>query len=163
VSGNYFSVLGLDPALGRFFTPNEATRPGGEPVVVISDGFWRTRFAAAPNIVGQTVRVNGSDLTILGVAPPKFQGTVTGIDFDLWLPATMAPVIFPGSKELDDRSSRGYAVMGRLTPSSTRAEGTAADADRRVGDLAGDHAAAVARCLCEHREPDSGAVGDETT
>ena len=122
VSGNYFSVLGLEPALGRFFTPTEATRPGGDPVVVISDGFWRTRFAAAPNIVGQTVRVNGSDLTILGVAPPKFQGTVTMVDFDLWIPATMAPVLFAGSKELDDRSARGYAVMGHLEPNVTREE-----------------------------------------
>jgi predicted permease len=122
VSGNYFSVLGLEPALGRFFTPSEATRPGGESVVVISDGFWRTRFAAARDIVGHTVRVNGSDLTILGVAPPKFQGTVTMVDFDLWIPATMAPVLFTGSRELDDRGTRGYAVMGHLKPNVSRDE-----------------------------------------
>jgi predicted permease len=123
VSGNYFTALGLDPVLGRFFTRDEATRPGSEPVVVVSDGFWRTRLAGSASVVGQTLRVNNADLTIVGVAPPKFQGTVTGIDFDLWVPATMAPVMFPGSRELEDRGTRGYAVMGHLKPNVTRDEG----------------------------------------
>jgi hypothetical protein len=91
VSANYFSGLGLEPALGRFMTADEVTRPGSEPVVVISDGFWKTRFASDPSVVGRTVRVNNQSLTIIGVAPKKFQGTVTMIDFDLWVPATMAP------------------------------------------------------------------------
>ncbi|HEU4785945.1 MAG TPA: ABC transporter permease, partial [Gemmatimonadaceae bacterium] len=120
VSGNYFTALGLEPALGRFPTPDEVSRPGSEPVVVISDGFWKTRLAGASDVVGRRVRVNEQDLTIIGVAPPKFQGTVTMIDFDLWVPATMAPVLFPGSKELDDRGSRGYAMMGRLKPNVSR-------------------------------------------
>ncbi|MDF2774600.1 MAG: permease, partial [Geminicoccaceae bacterium] len=69
VSGNYFSALGLEPALGRFFTPNEAARPGGDPVVVVSDGFWRTRLADVANPVGHTLRVNDRELTVVGVAP----------------------------------------------------------------------------------------------
>jgi predicted permease len=120
VSGNYFSVLGLEPALGRFLTPDEVSRPGTEPVVVISDGFWKTHFASDPTIVGKLLRVNDQNLTIVGVAPPKFQGTVTMVDFDLWAPATMGPVLFPGSRELDERSSRGYAVMGHLKNGVTR-------------------------------------------
>ena len=122
VSGNYFSALGLEPSLGRFPTPDEVTRPGSEPVVVISDGFWRTRLGGAPGVVGQRIRVNEQDLTVIGVAPPKFQGTVTMIDFDLWIPATMAPVLFLGSKELDDRASRGYSMMARLKPNATSAQ-----------------------------------------
>ena len=120
VSANYFSALGLEPALGRFPTPNEVARPGSEPVVVISDGFWKTRFAAVLDVVGQRLRVNDQDLTVIGVAPPKFQGTVTMIDFDLWIPATMAPVLFPGSRELDERGTRGYSLIGRLAPNVSR-------------------------------------------
>jgi predicted permease len=134
VSGNYFSVLGLEPSLGRFPTPDEVTRPGSEPVVVISDGYWKTRLAGAPDVVGRRIRVNEQDLTIIGVAPPKFQGTVTMIDFDLWIPATMAPVLFPGSRELDDRGSRGYAMMGRLKPNVTR-EQAKRDADAAMAEL----------------------------
>ena len=120
VSGNYFSALGLDPALGRFPTPDEVSRPGTEPVVVISHGFWRTRLGDVANPVGRTLRINDRELTIIGVAPPRFQGTVTGVDFDLWIPATMAPALLAGSRELEDRGSRGYALIGRLAPNVTR-------------------------------------------
>ena len=134
VSANYFKVLGLEPALGRFLTADEVTRPGSEPVVVISHGFWRTRFASDPTIVGRTIRVNDQSLTIVGVAPPKFQGTVTMVDFDLWVPATMAPVLFAGSRELEDRGSRGYAVMGQLKPNATRDEAQR-DVEAVMGEL----------------------------
>jgi predicted permease len=134
VSANYFPVLGLEPALGRFLTADEVTRPGSEPVLVISHGFWRTRFASDPTIVGRTVRVNDQSLTIVGVAPPKFQGTVTMVDFDLWVPATMAPVLFAGSRELEDRGSRGYAVMGQLRPNATR-DDAQRDVEAVMGEL----------------------------
>src|SRR5205085_4783108 len=100
----------------------EVARPGGEPVVVISDGFWKTRFAGAADVVGRRLRVNDQELTVIGVAPPRFQGTVTMIDFDLWVPATMAPVLFPGSTELEDRGARGYSINGRLRPNVTHAQ-----------------------------------------
>ena len=135
VSGNYFRVLGLDPALGRFFTPDEATQAGSAAVAVISDGFWHTRFAGVANPVGRTIRVNDRELTVIGVAPPRFQGTVTGMDFDLWVPATLAPELFVGSRELEDRSLRGYAVMGRLRPNATRAQAQR-DADAAMQSLA---------------------------
>ena len=135
VSGNYFPALGLEPALGRFPTADEVTRPGSEPVVVISDGYWRTRLAGAAGVIGQRIRVNDQDLTIIGVAPPKFQGTVTMIDLDLWVPATMAPVLFPGSRELDDRGSRGYAMMGRLAPNVAR-ETAQREANATMAELA---------------------------
>ncbi len=122
VSGNYFSALGLHPALGRFFRPDEVAQPGGEPVVVISHAYWQSRFAGAPTAVGQVVRVNSRALTIVGVAPQGFQGTVLRLKFDLWLPATMAQVLLNGSRELDQRSARGYTATGLLRPGTTRAQ-----------------------------------------
>ena len=114
VSDNYFSGLGLRPARGRFFNPSDVSRPGGEPVVVISHDFWQSRLASEPSVIGQLLRVNGQDLTIVGITPEGFQGTVLGLQFDLWVPATMAPVVLSGSRELEDRSIRGYYIMGRL-------------------------------------------------
>jgi hypothetical protein len=88
VSGNYFTVLGLQPARGRFFRPDEAATPGGEPVAVISHEYWQSHLAGAPTAVGQMIRVNGRDITIVGVAPQGFQGTVLRLKFDLWLGRT---------------------------------------------------------------------------
>jgi predicted permease len=119
ISDNYFSALAVKPALGRFLRRDEVTRPGAEPVAVISHGLWQSRFGGAPDVLGRPVRVNGSDLTIVGVTPSEFQGTVLGLDFHIWLPATLAPVVVNGSKELDSRGIRGYSVMGRLQPSAT--------------------------------------------
>src|SRR5262245_15442228 len=120
VSGNYFSSLGLQPALGRFLRSDEAARPGGEPVVVISHDYWQTRFAGDRNVLGRTIRVNDRPLNIIGVAPAKFQGTLLMLTFDLWVPATMAPELLGGSRELEDRTLRGYAVIGKLPPQTTQ-------------------------------------------
>jgi predicted permease len=114
VSGNYFSGLGIRPALGRTLRPDDVTRPGAEPVVMISYDYWQTRFAGRSNAIGQILRANDRDLTIVGVTPEGFQGSVLGLQFDLWVPATMAPILLGGSRELDDRNLRGYFVMGRL-------------------------------------------------
>jgi macrolide transport system ATP-binding/permease protein len=120
VSGNYFSALGLRPALGRFLRPDEAVRPGGAPVVVISHSYWQTRFEGQSTVLGRTLRVNDMPLTIIGVAPERFQGTVTMLAFDLWVPATLAPELLAGSRELEDRAQRGYIMAGRLAPGTTR-------------------------------------------
>src|SRR5258708_1442044 len=76
VSGNYFSALGLKPASGRFIRPEEAERPGTEPVIVISYAYWQTRFRCAPEAVGQKLRVNELALIVIGVTPKEFQGTM---------------------------------------------------------------------------------------
>jgi predicted permease len=114
VSGNYFSSLGLRPAMGRFLGLDETTTPGGSPVAVISQDYWRSRMGGAPDAIGRTIRINGSEMTIVGVTPEGFQGTVLGLQFDFWVPATMAPVLLSGSRELEDRRVRGYYVMGSL-------------------------------------------------
>ena len=123
VSGNYFPLLGLKPFLGRFLNPEDVSRPGGEPVVVISYEYWRTHFGGSLNALGQRIRVNDRLLTVVGVTPQRFQGTVLGLDFSLWTPATMAPLLLSGSTELVDRSQRGYSVMGLLKPGASRAAG----------------------------------------
>jgi predicted permease len=136
VSANYFSSLGLTPALGRFFRADEGNVPGSAPVVVISSDLWRQRFNRDSSVLGRTIRVNDRLLNIIGVAPERFQGTVLALSFDLWVPATMAPELMPGSRELDDRTQRGYSVMGRLIASQAQAEADASNAIRR---FARDH------------------------
>src|SRR6202049_2820171 len=122
VSGNYFSALGLKPALGRFIRPDEAERPGTEPVIVISYDYWQTRFRGAPEAVGQELRVNERALIIIGVAPREFQGTMVPLKFELWAPATMAPALLGGTRDLEDRNIRGFSLIGMLKPGATIAE-----------------------------------------
>ncbi len=135
VSGNYFSALGVKPAFGRFMRPDEVSRPNGEPVIVISYGFWQTRFGAAPDVIGQTLRVNDRQLVVIGVAPERFQGTILGLNFDLWVPATLAPTLAAGSRELEDRALRGYSVLGRLQR-HTSIEQAQAELGRTMSELA---------------------------
>lgn len=122
-SGNYFEALGLGAAAGRFFTPAEAEARA--PVAVISYGVWQSRFGGRAGIAGERLRVNGVDLTVTGVAPRGFHGTVLGLSFDLWVPATIAPLIVRGTRELEDRRARGYAVMGRLRGDVSREQAQA--------------------------------------
>ena len=116
VSGNYFAALGLRPARGRFLRDDETSVPGGAPVVVISHDYWQSRYQGAADVLGRSIRLNGRYLSIVGIAPPRFQGTIIGLSFDLWVPATAAPILFDGSRELTDRSLRSYSVIGRLAP-----------------------------------------------
>ena len=135
VSGNYFRGLGLRPALGRFPREDEVSRAGAAAVVVVSHGYWETRLARDNGVIGKTLRVNERPLTIIGVAPSRFQGTVLGLDFDLWVPATLAPTLLGGSRELEDRAIRGYTLMGRLAPRATLARAQA-EVDAAMRELA---------------------------
>ena len=135
VSGNFFTALRLRPAAGRFITADEVERPGAEPVVVLSHDYWQTHFAGSSSAIGQTMRVNDFELTIIGVAPEHFQGTILALQFDLWVPATLAPVLFGGSGELVDRNQRGYSALGRLRPGADAAgaSGEFVSAMRQLG------------------------------
>lgn len=86
VSGNYFSALGLRPALGRFFTPEDVAHPGDPPFVVISHELWQTRFQGSPDALGRSLRVNGREIAVIGVAPRGFHGTMPHLAFDPELP-----------------------------------------------------------------------------
>ncbi len=119
VSGNYFTVLGLRPTLGRGFLPEEDQRPGVSAVTVISHKLWQTRFAGDPATVGRSVKLNGQPFTIVGVAPENYGGLLRGIAVDWWVPAMMMGQIAPGSENLTERGNRGMFVMGRLKPGVT--------------------------------------------
>jgi predicted permease len=138
VSGNYFASLGLVPALGRFLRDDETARPGAAPVVVISYDYWQTRLGGDAAALDRRVRVNGADLAVIGVAPRGFKGTVMRLTFDFWIPSTMAPVLFAGSRELDDRAARDYTVAGYLAPGRALADAQA-DAGAAMRRLARDY------------------------
>jgi predicted permease len=135
VSGNYFRMLGLRPALGRLLRDDEVVAAGREPVLVVSYDYWKTRLGGDPAAIGRTLRVNDRVLTVVGVTPSRFQGTVLGLNFDMWAPATLAPALLGGSPELTDRSLRGYSVLGRLAAQSTRLQAQT-ELDRALDDLA---------------------------
>lgn len=121
-TGNYFQTLGIEPQLGRFFTPAEDNAPGAHPVIVISDRYWRSHFAADRTILGSTVSLNGYPFTIIGVARPDFTGTELIISGDFWVPMSMELQIEPGNDWYHSRSSQNIWVMGRLKPDVTKAQ-----------------------------------------
>jgi predicted permease len=114
VSGNYFRVLGLRPALGRFFTPDEDGVPGAHPVVVISHGFWTRQFAGDSGVIGRTARLNGNSVTIVGVAPPRFHGVYASLRTDAWLPLAMQPQFRPGSNLLTNPGPTWLQLFARV-------------------------------------------------
>ena len=122
VSGNYFSVLGVQAARGRMFDPTEAAQPGGAPTVVISYGYWTRRFHNDPTVVGRAIVVDGVRMTIIGVAPASFAGEIVGINYDMWVPVTMHDVLEPNLRSLDRRSISWLLLIGRLAPNVTLAQ-----------------------------------------
>jgi predicted permease len=116
VSADFFDVLAVHPALGRFFQPEEGRAPGGPPVAVLSNHLWRRRFGADPAIVGRTIQVNRHPLTVIGVAPAGFLGTVVGLSYDLYVPMSLARPLTGSGDWLADRASRPLHALGRLRP-----------------------------------------------
>ena len=121
VTGNYFALLGIRPILGRTFTPEESgDAQGAYPVVVISERLWRRRFNADPGIIGSALRVNRQQLTIVGVTPAVFRGSLTGVTFDIWIPITMgARLKVMQEWSLADRQTRQMFCFVRLRPNVT--------------------------------------------
>lgn len=120
VSPEYFSTLGVTPALGRLFSP-ETEKPGMSPVVVVSDRFWRTHLGADPYAVGRTLRLNGVMVTIAGVGPKDFRGIWPGNPVDLFVPVTAGAALAPElSGDPLHRSDREiFRVLFRLAPDTT--------------------------------------------
>ncbi len=125
VSGEFFGVLGVQPALGRAFTPQEDRAPGASPVAVISHGFWQRQFGGDPSVVGKTLRVGRASLQILGVTPAGFRGMLAGSEADLWLPITMQEQALPGRNYLRPRDVLWLQAMARLAPGVSRAKAEA--------------------------------------
>jgi predicted permease len=119
VSDNFFPLLGVQPALGRFFTADEATHPGSSPVAVIAYSYWQTRFGGSPAVLGQTLRLNDAVFTIIGVAPEKFKGSIVALGFDVWVPFTMTGQLIPSSRNLTARDDRPLMLLADLKPGVT--------------------------------------------
>ncbi len=116
VSGNYFSALGVTPALGRGFRPEEDASPGAVPVAVISYGIWTREFGRDPQITSRTIGLNGRPYDIVGVAPPDFRGLNEMLGADVWLPMMMYPQVFPNVSSVNQRRALLFSVAGRLKP-----------------------------------------------
>jgi len=95
VTGNYFELLGLRPTMGRLFTMQDETAKNANPVLVLSYDYWRTRFAASHDVIGQTVQINGHPFTVVGIAPENFDSAIGGYKPKLFLPITMVDEVMP--------------------------------------------------------------------
>src|SRR5712692_4160737 len=121
VSGNYFHVLGVEPRLGRGFREDEDQAPGRDAVVVLGPDFWKHEFASDPGVIGRTIRLNGTDFTVIGVAPQTFSGMMIFGHPDFYMPLAMARVFSTNLQKnfFEDRDDRELNVKGRLKPSTT--------------------------------------------
>ena len=127
VTANYFATLGISPARGRFFAPEEDGAPGAHPVAILNYAAWQKRFGGAEDVVGRELDVNNVTVTVIGVAPPHFIGVTAIFGPDLWVPAAMAERMFPNSMEnvLTDRGKAAFFGIGRLKPHVTQAQARA--------------------------------------
>ncbi|HEY3119455.1 MAG TPA: ABC transporter permease [Vicinamibacteria bacterium] len=124
VSGNYFSVLGVQPMRGRLIADADDRAPGSSPVAVISHALWQRRFGGDPQAVGRPLTLNGFPFTVVGVAPVGFHGHFVGFPFEVWVPLSMAAQAAPG-EDLMARQSGWLELVGRLAPGVTAAQAQA--------------------------------------
>jgi predicted permease len=115
-AANYFTVLGVQFALGRGFVAAEEEKPDATPVAVISYRFWQTHFAANPRVVGQAIEINQHSYTIVGVAPADFRGTQTGLRSEIWVPIMMVRQLMDQGDLIHDHHYFWMNALGRLRP-----------------------------------------------
>ncbi len=128
VSGNYFQVLGLKPAAGRLFAASDETEKNANAVVVLSYDYWKTRFAASRDVVGQTLLISGHPFTIVGVAPENFHTAIGGYRPGIFVPVTMDSIAMPwmaSRHNLDNHQSVWLTVAARLKPGVSIAQAEA--------------------------------------
>jgi predicted permease len=116
VSGNYFSVLGVEAVLGRTFSREDDAAPGANPVVVVSYDFWKQKLSEDPHIVGQKLRINDFPYTVIGVSARDFSGDTVGSKEDFWVPLSMQAWIEKGRPRLEDIHTSWLRCLGRLNP-----------------------------------------------
>ena len=126
VSGSYFPILGVRPALGRLLAPTDDEVIDGHPVAVLSHRFWENQLGADPDVLNGTIVVNGRTMTVVGVAPRGFHGTTLGATPDVFVPLTMRGAVEPGFDAFENRRSYWAYVFGRLRPGVTVDEASAA-------------------------------------
>jgi predicted permease len=116
VSGSYFPLLGIQPALGRLLSPQDDKSIGESPIVVLSYAYWQTRFGADPGVLHQTMVVNGQPMDIVGVAPNGFDGTTQGVKTQVFVPITMRGFMAPGFDAFESRQDYWAYLLARLKP-----------------------------------------------
>jgi predicted permease len=116
VSANFFSVLGVEPQLGRGFREDEDQVPGRDAVTVLGPGFWKSEFSSDPSVIGRKIRLNGTEFTVVGVAPESFPGMQVFSRPDVYVPLAMAPSFStnPQKNFFEDRDDRELTLRGRL-------------------------------------------------
>ena len=120
---NFFSVLGIEPQRGRFFLPGEDKADA--PVAILSDRYWRNRFAADPGIIGETITINLAPFTVIGITPPEFSGIAVGAGPDVWVPLHALDRLEPRENRWTQAFTSWLLIAGRLRPSVSRAEAQA--------------------------------------
>lgn len=121
VTGNYFSVLGVHAQLGRTLLPSDDVTPLDNPVAVLADALWRRSFGADPAIVGRTIELGTTRLTVIGVAEPEFRGSLAGLATEIYIPFAMQPAFSGGVNLLEDREKPLLYAFGRPRPHVTLA------------------------------------------
>ena len=134
-TGNYFDLLGVKPALGRFFHQQDDLRAGASPYAVLSYNSWQARFGGDPGIVGKSVRINGLSYSVLGIAPRDFHGTELFYWPEIWVPMMMQAQIERGNAWLENPYTWDTWILGRLKPGVTVSQ-AGADLNRIAGGLA---------------------------
>ena len=125
VSGNYFDVLGVQPALGRLLVASDDTVANANPVAVLSFNYWQRRFGTDPTILNQSALVNGHPFTIVGVAQPDFHSVVMGDTPGIFVPMMMKSQVMPEVDDLTDRRSSWLNIVARLKPGVSREQAEA--------------------------------------
>lgn len=123
VTGSYFPLLGLQPALGRLIGPDDDRTKDAHPVVVLSHRLWQQRFGGGPAALGTTLRLNGHVFTVVGIAPRSFLGTGYDSLAELWVPMAMVDVLLPefaAERPLETRAFSWMSILGRLRPGVSR-------------------------------------------
>ena len=125
VSGNFFSVLGVEPALGRFFRPDEDKGGSGTPTVVISNSFWRRQLGGDRAALGRVLVLNGASYTVVGVAPANFTGVIVGTRHDFWTTLAMTPILTHIQDRMYSDTTSWLFGVGRLKPGVSKSEAQA--------------------------------------
>ncbi len=150
VSGNFFSVLGVQAALGRLIAPDDDRIPGAHPVAVLSNDFWVRQFGASPGVLNRKLLLNGHPFTVVGVSAARFRGVMPGAAPDVYVPMMMRKQVTPLPGDYTDRRGRWLSILARLAPGVSRERaitGTATlyrailqDELKEIGRLRNEHA-----------------------
>ena len=133
VTDNYFTALGVRPALGRAWAPSEASGISASALAVLSDRFWKNKFGGTRDVIGKTFKMNGIVYTVVGVAPPEFRGMFPAVTAQMWIPITMAEKVEPlgnnrtagratGATRFERRGHHWMWLKGRMKPGVTPAQ-----------------------------------------